>query len=105
MTEDLLAGVTPRTAKAELIRRLEQANKALKKASGSAKRKTKTVDVVADARTKWATVPHEPLYQVLVLGTKTEVETAVEFLTDLENVLPQFLQRVHAGAKKVVEGG
>lgn len=100
--EDVMEGLNTRTTKGELMDRLERASGIINRLRGKEVKRTAMIE--ERVRAKWSGKGSaQPLFQLLVQGTETEVQEAVEFLADFEDIVPHFLQRVQSGAKALLE--
>ena len=100
-TPDYLSGVTEKTTRGELIELLKKAT-AEQRASTEA-RADRLVELERSIRAKWAGMSAEPLLQIIVQGTESELTEALEFMGDLEEVLPATLQRLLIGCRMLLE--
>jgi hypothetical protein len=101
LEKDVLAGITSRTTKRELASRLEKAAAIIKRSRSRELKRLQAIE--ARVREKWSGNANEPLLQIVVQGTEAELRQAVEFLTDLEDVAPHLLRRLHVGATTLLE--
>lgn len=102
-TEDYLAGVTQKTSKAELIDRLEKATEVIREQHRNEASRLRQIE--QRVRRTWAGRKWTggDLMQVIVQGSEDELKEAVEFMADLEDVLPPTLQRLLIGARTLID--
>jgi hypothetical protein len=102
--QDILAGITRRTTKGELSLRLERASTIIQRLRGRELKRTAAIE--SRVKEKWANQTanaNADLLQILAQGTEEELKVSSEFLHDLEEVLPPFLQRLHQGVMALVK--
>ena len=98
---DYLAGIDSKTTRAELIQRLTSATEELR--GETVAKAARLQKMEEDIRKRWAGMSTEPLLRVIVQGTEGELTESLEFMTDLEDVLPATLQRLLAGCRTLLE--
>ena len=100
---DYLAGIDEKTTRSELIERLKKATEANR--AETVERADRLVALEKEIRSKWSGMSTEPLLQIIVQGTEAELTEALEFMSDLEDVLPATLQRLLVGSRTLLANG
>lgn len=102
---DVLEGISRRSTKDQMMGRLEEASTIIdrlrsKLAKDERARIKKTREIETRVREKYAARPQEPLQNVIVSATTTEIKETVEFLGEFgPELLPTPLQRLLIGGR------
>jgi len=101
-SDDILAGVTEKTTKAELLGKLREAAKRLLAREDDRVARMQELEEKVRARFKGV----EPdIRSVTLMATPEEFTELNDFLDNFEDIMPMALHRLKAGAKAVTENG
>lgn len=98
--EDILAGITEKSTKAELLSKLREAARRL--AGREDDRIARMQELEERVRAKFAGNTPD-LRSVTIMGTPEEYTEMVDFLENFEDIMPVAMHRILAGAKSVTE--
>lgn len=102
---EILEGITPRSTKQEMLDRLQEASKMLeglrsKLTKQESDRLSKIQEIEARVRAKWESRPTEPVQNVIVSATISELEDTYQFLSEFgEELLPVPMKRLLIGSR------